>query len=190
MGNRKNSDLPRDLVPHPRYGNRVVPSGVEVYLPALKRSYLQYGIERIFPESAIRADVTKQQFSFAPREYYVDILKRCRTCGRRFLFFAREQKHWYETLQFYIYADCVLCPECRHSDQVLRRRFKRYSENVNRTDLKDRQLAGLLEDAVFLFENGLLRNQQQLRRLRNLARKRIPSYQAVRAIERVISAAH
>jgi hypothetical protein len=117
----------------------------------------------------------------------VDTLKQCRDCSRPFIFFAREQQHWYEELGFYIDADCVHCPEYRRSDQQLRRRFRRYSECIGRTDIDDRDLATLVGDAVFLWQAGVLRDEQRLRRLRNLARRRISASTATESINRVIA---
>lgn len=186
MSRRKKMDED-DLVPHPRYGTKSVPSALNVPEEEVRASYFAYRRETIYPASAILADFGRQNFSTFPRGYYVDILKTCDTCKRRFIFFAREQKHWYETLGFYIDSDCKHCIECRRSSVELRRRFRRYSETVSRDDLDDRALATLTEDAVFLWEAGLLKDEQRLRRIRNLARKRIPKSAAAKAIERVLS---
>src|SRR3569832_1064345 len=97
----------QEIVPHPRYGRTVVPSGCEATEAQIRGSFYGYRDETIFPQSAIPADLTRQNFTTFPRGYYVDILKVCRACGRSFLFFAREQRHWYEVLRFYIDADCV-----------------------------------------------------------------------------------
>lgn len=141
----------------------------------IRRSYYGYGDDvYIYPDSVIVADTAKQNHSVVPRPYYVDILKTCRDCQREFIFYAREQKHWYEKLGFYIDADCVRCPKCHTTDQTLRRRFKRYANNISRKDLSDEEFAILLGDALFLYESGLLKTDQQLRRLRNQARKRLP----------------
>ena len=177
----------QDIVPHPRYGDAVVPSGSKASPKEVRASFWRYGSDTIFPESAIRADTTRQNFTVFPRGYYVDALRKCRTCGRPFIFFAREQQHWYETLGFHIDADCVHCPECRRSDQQLRRRFQRYSESIGRADIDDRDLVTLVGDAVFLWEAGVLRDEQRLRRLRNLARRRIPGSTATTGIDRVIA---
>jgi hypothetical protein len=176
-----------NVVPHPRYGDCIVPSGVIVPTWEIL-SFWGYKRETIFPESAIPADVTRQSFTVLPRRFYVDVLKQCRTCKRPFIFFAREQQHWYEELGFNIDADCVLCAECRKSDQQLRRRFMRYSQVVSRTDLDDKELGTLVEDAVFLFDAGVLHDEQKLRRFRNLARRRIPGSTAAASIDRVIAA--
>ncbi len=177
----------QDIVPHPRYGDSIVPSGCRVSAEEVRASFWSYSTDTIFPESAIRADTTRQNFTVFPRGYYVDTLKQCRTCGRSFIFFAKEQQHWYEVLGFYIDADCVHCPECRRSDQQLRRRFRRYSESIGRADIDDRDLVTLVGDAVFLWEAGVLRDEQQFRRLRNLARRRIPGSTATTSIDRVIA---
>lgn len=187
---------PGDLVPHPRYGttsrprlgDRIAPARLKLTREEIAQSYWGYrgpGVT-IFPESAIAADLSRQNFSVVPRTYYVDLLRTCRGCGRPFIFFAREQKHWYETLGFFVDADCVRCVECRQSDRRFRRRFQRYAEHVGRPDLSDKELATLLKDAVFLFEAGVLRNEQRLRRLKNVALARIPSDPAAERIARLI----
>lgn len=177
----------QNIVPHPRYGDSVVPSGCKASAEQVRASFWRYRSDTIFPESAIRADTTRQNYTVFSRGYYVDTLKQCRTCGRSFIFFAREQQHWYEALGFFIDADCVHCPECRRSEQQLRRSFRRYAENIVRVDIDDRGLATLVGDAIFLWEAGVLRDEQRLRRLRNLARRRIPCKNATTRIDRVIA---
>lgn len=178
-----------DLVPHPRYGEKSVPSGCTASEAEVRGSYFAYKDAEIFPSSAIAADIRRQNFSTFPRGYYVDVRKTCRKCERPFLFFAREQQHWYEELGFYIDADCVHCAACRRSIRELPRRFRRYSEAVAKEELDDPALETLLADAVYLWEAGVLRDEQTLRRLRNRGRRQIPDSRAVHAIERAIAGA-
>lgn len=178
------------LVPHPRYGSDVQPSGLNVPRKIVLESYWRYEMvpeEPVFPESAIPADTARQNFCLFPRGYYVDTLKICRTCERPFLFFAREQKYWYEELGFYIDADCVRCVECRHREHVEKPRFHRYGRRVHARELSDVELEELVSDAVFLYEIGKLRKEQTLRRLKNLAVRRLPGQEATRAILEVVS---
>jgi len=175
------------VVPHPRYGNTIVSSGCNVASEEIRASFYRYRGETIFPESVIQADTTRQNFTVFPRGYYVDMLKLCRTCRRPFIFFAREQRHWYEILRFYIDADCVHCPECRRSNQELRRRFRRYSESIGHTDLNDNCLMQLAEDALFLWKAGVVRDEQRLRELRKLAMRRIPGTGAATSIDQVLA---
>jgi hypothetical protein len=51
-----------------------------------------------------------------------------------------------------------------------------------------RELATLVEDAVFLWKAGVLRREQLLRQLRNLAHRRIPSAKATKKIDEVVAA--
>jgi hypothetical protein len=176
-----------DIVPHPRYGDAVVPSGHGMTEEQVRSSFWRYREATLFPVSAIPADIRRQNFSTMARGCYVDILKTCVDCERAFLFFAREQQHWYEVLGFYVDADCVRCPACRKSEQQLRRRFRRYSEASARKEVSDEALATLVEDAVFLWTAGILRDEQRLRRLRNLALRRIPSSRAAKNVERVVA---
>lgn len=185
MPKRRATIIP-DVVPHPRYGNTVVASGCTASADEVRNSFYGYRSETIFPESAIRAEITRQNFTVLPRGYYVDILKRCRTCHRPFIFFAREQQHWYEVLGFYIDADCVHCPECQRSNQELRRRFRRFSDSIRRTDIIDIELESLVEDAVFLWKAEVLKDEQRLRQLRNLAQRRIPNSTAITSITQLV----
>ncbi len=68
------------------------------------------------PAGAVRGDPRRQLFCCeVPRYFYVDADRTCRDCGARFVFSAREQKHWYETLGFRLDANAVRCLSCRRS---------------------------------------------------------------------------
>ena len=129
--------------------------------------------EYIFVASAIAANTEKQRSCVCPRRHYVDTLRKCRGCEQWFIFFALEQRHWYEVLGFWIDADCVLCHACRRQDQRIRRAKNRYAERI--TDvvkLGSREFLTLLKDALFLTESGIIKGDAKLRRLRNIAKKR------------------
>lgn len=172
-----------DLVPHPRYGKTPRPSGHGKPDHELLAACWNGGDGDLLLDTAIPANIEKQNFVALPRMYYVDILKHCRKCGRRFIFFAREQQYWYEELKFYIYADCVLCPECRKSHQQVRRRFQRYSKLAAKKKWTDDELKQMVSDVVFLWEQGILRKVHVLRRYRNLAMKGCPTAKAAYDID-------
>jgi hypothetical protein len=68
------------------------------------------------PAGAVRGDPRRQLFCCeVPRYFYVDADRTCRDCGARFVFSAREQKHWYETLGFRLDANAVRCLPCRRA---------------------------------------------------------------------------
>lgn len=173
-------------MPHPRHGTAVVPSGHDLTEAEVRGSYYGYRDETIYPESAIPADCSRQNFSTFPRGYYVDMLMVCRACERPFLFFAREQQFWYEELHFYIDTACQYCPECRREQHEFRERLRRYSEQVGREGLSDAELATLVGDAVFLWRAGVLHDESRLRWLRNRARRSVPNDPATASIERLI----
>ncbi len=93
---RKSKDPADEIVPHPRFGNCSVPSGYAIPRDKVLNSYWGYRTheDTILPDSAIPADVSRQHYVAIPRACYVDILRPCRSCGRPFIFFAREQKYW------------------------------------------------------------------------------------------------
>ena len=63
---------------------------VHLFMDALKLDY----------DSAVRAAITKQDYSVCTRHWYIDAIFKCVDCGSEFLFSAREQQVWYEVRRF------------------------------------------------------------------------------------------
>jgi hypothetical protein len=119
--------------------------------------------------------------------WYVDTLRDCWMCKRPFLFFAREQQYWYETLRFRVEAGCNECVECRAGLRTVRRRLKRYGELLGTRELTDEDMLALASDAAFLWTKGLLRDEQRLRRIRNRALRQVPERAATRALDALVA---
>ena len=179
-------DYPRDLVPHPRFGSRSVPSGFDVPR-ALIRAVYCYDRPPVFPESAIPADISRQHFSVQPRPCYVDMMLQCHRCNRPFIFFAREQRFWYEDLGFWVDAQCIQCPECRRWRRRLRQAQQRCDQAGRTGDWADEELVALVRDAVILYEAGILRSERKLRQIKNLAESRIPGSNAAQQIAALVA---
>lgn len=133
---------------HPRYGSLPRVTGLdvengkdEVYLRCWTAAELEswtgknsfYGINPehigcLIPGTAIVADPSRQVASSIPVTHYYDIERKCRDCGHRFIFFALEQRHWYEELQFPVDADCIRCVPCRKRSRTLDHLKARYEE--------------------------------------------------------------
>lgn len=68
------------------------------------------------PNGAVRGDVWRQHFCpmcHTPKYFYVDQDRRCVQCGDDFVFAAREQKYWYESLHFHFDSVAIRCARCR-----------------------------------------------------------------------------
>jgi putative zinc ribbon protein len=122
------------------------------------------------------ARTEEQNYAVFPRRYYVDVLRTCGSCARHFIFFAKEQRYWFETLKFFVDADCVLCPDCRRESRSIQRRLRRYSDLMKRETRAEDELQVLVDDATYLFERGVLRNVAALGALKNEALRSIPGY--------------
>jgi hypothetical protein len=181
--------LPPGIVPHPRYGCAPIASGIDIPHDTLRRGYWRHQGERMFPESALLADPTRQNYTVIPRSCYVDVLRDCRTCRRPFIFFAREQRYWFETLRFYVDADCVHCPDCRRQSRALQRRLRRYSDLRRRIRPTPAELRSLVDDATYLLVHGVLRDLSTLGRLKNRALEAIPEYAGTQRLGDAIAAA-
>ncbi len=91
----------------------------------------------VIPKTAIVADVDRQTAASYPVTHYYDIVRRCRDCDRRFIFYAVEQKRWYEELEIPLEADCVRCHPCRKEMRELQEKKFRYEELSHRESLSD-----------------------------------------------------
>ena len=160
-----------DHVVHPRYGKwpgRRTSSPTKRRRPAISPDSRECARS---PGTAVEADLQRQIPSTVPVLYYYDVDTACRDCGRRFLFFAEEQKYWYEELKFYIFAEPARCPVCRKRLQYLRRMHRRYEELFH---VPERSLEETLEMAdccLTLIEEGIFSSRQteRVRMLLNLA---------------------
>jgi hypothetical protein len=81
------------------------------------------------PPGAIRGDPSRQSYCsvlHTPKYFYLDEDRECVDCGEAFVFEAKEQRYWYETLQFNLNSVAVRCPRCRGR----RRRTAEYGRQV------------------------------------------------------------
>lgn len=66
------------------------------------------------PKGAVRGHPRRQVFCCdVPKYYYRDLERVCVECGDAFTFWAKEQKFWYEELQFNFASTAVRCAPCR-----------------------------------------------------------------------------
>jgi DNA-directed RNA polymerase subunit RPC12/RpoP len=155
------ADAYDDYAEHPRFGREPLWTGRtplaepgEVYLHWINR-YLPRDPSRMgdqfrtvaastaeaadlaIPGTAVEADVARQSPSTVPVTHYFDVRRLCCDCGRPFLLFALEQKHWYEDLQLNLASDAVRCPECRYKQRSLVRLAQQYDallRQLNRSE--------------------------------------------------------
>lgn len=161
-----------DDVEHPRNGRGPRSTGLDVASngdaapgrPLVKPHWLNRG--RV-PGTAIVADVSRQVVTTMGVTHDYDLRRECRDCGRPFLFFAAEQKHWHEELGF-----------TQGSDRV-RARYEVLIGSA-RSLAEDEELA---RHCLALMEAGLFspRKGEQVRRLA----KRTPAKQARRLLRRL-----
>ncbi len=134
-----------NYVEHPRFGRgprftrlnpiEGVDKNVHLHWHTPKRARI--------PMTAIVADVSRQTPAMFPVTHYFDSGRICDGCKRPFLFFAEEQRHWYEVLGFPLEADALKCVPCRKLAQGLARAHARYDElfHLERTVEQDFEFA-------------------------------------------------
>lgn len=154
----KRSTTALRYVEHTRYGNRPIISGEYWSLNQIRQAYWGYNLrrDRIFPETAITADLSRQNYGYSPRRVYVDMEMTCRTCRRKFLFFALEQKHWFEELGFFCDAQCHHCQDCRHKAHREKRSRQDYDALIAKPEKTPADWARLETLGSALWEAGAI----------------------------------
>lgn len=171
-----------EFVAHPRFGRtprftRVRPGQA---LPGY--SLAPHHARGIIEGTAVAADLGRQCPSTIPALYYFDLKRACLDCGRPFIFFAEEQKHWYETLGFVLDADCVRCADCRRKQHRLDRWQRRFEELFHHAERSVDEQLEMAEISLDLIQAGVF-HPRQLERVRMLL-NRIPEEESKRIKQR------
>ncbi|BAJ01629.1 zinc-ribbon domain-containing protein [Shewanella violacea] len=156
MGEASNT---MDFVNHPRYGNKPVVSEYNFSSSEINSAHWRYQSVKYFP------DTDKQYYAVYPRTKYVDIEELCEVCKRPFIFYALEQKHWFEELGFYIDAHCTRCIDCRKKDQEIKQMKNSYYNLVLNKDRSPEETKTLKNVALELFQLGIIKDKTKIDRI-------------------------
>lgn len=154
-----------NYVEHPRYGscprftglNPKADPGGDVFL------HWHSPEEARIPNTAIPADLSRQVPATVPVTHYLDVRRTCRDCDRPFIFFAQEQKHWYEELGFPLESDCVRCVPCRKRQQGIALKRERYEELFHRPERTVDENLEMAECCLSLIEASVFGTKQLAR---------------------------
>lgn len=160
----------REFVAHPRYGQGPRVTGLNPQSDyATGRVFLHWhsaeGVR--IPNTAIAADVSRQAPATIPVTHYYDAKRQCADCRKPFIFFAAEQKFWYEELGFPLESDCIRCVFCRKKQQGLELSRQRYEELFHIQARTSRQNREMVECSLALVEAGIF-GRRQLERTRSI----------------------
>lgn len=118
-----------------------------------------WGCLRLDHNSAVRADISRQNYSVCPRYWYVNAIFQCARCSETFCFSAAEQKHWYEELGFYVdsYAKtCLACRQDKRKQKSLRQVYDRGIESsLQSKDIDTKKQMADIIDAMYSCEADL-----------------------------------
>ena len=145
---------------HPLYGP--IPLVAREYTWSDGKTYEWYEPDPTFrpplPEGAVRGDPSRQSYYPAfhmPKYFYVDEERECVECGVEFLFEAKEQRFWYEQLQFNLNSVAIRCRGCRSR----RRRATEFGRQVGVARARTKE--GPKDPTPFLeLAEGLVRQYQ------------------------------
>lgn len=138
------------------------------------------------PNTAIPADTQRQLPATIPVTHYFDAKRVCRNCGTYFIFFAEEQKYWYEELKFPLEANMVDCIDCRKQEQRLQQARSSYEALLSKEHRSEAEIAQLVECGLQLVEAGIY-STKTLSKLRSFV-KALDGPQATSFRQRIVSA--
>jgi hypothetical protein len=176
---KRKADKYRDYVEHPRYGRGPIFTGLnprpnmpDIYfgvsaaLEQLVENFdittLPVGFQRDFFEqsrrianTAIVANQEKQIPATFQVTHYFDLERACCDCKRFFIFFAQEQKFWYEELGFGLDSQCVRCVDCRKAEQEMARLRKQYEHLLKKETRTEKESLQMAECCATLIIDGV-----------------------------------
>ena len=157
-----------NYVDHPRFGRRPHVTGLNPQTDLTTgKPFLHWNAAERIPNTAIEADLTRQSRATVPVTHYYDVRRKCRDCDRPFIFFAQEQKHWYEELGLPLEADCVRCVPCRKRQHGLSAKRERYEELFHVAARNADESLEMAECCLSLIEAGIF-NRRQIEHVREL----------------------
>ncbi len=158
-----------DYVEHPRYGKSPRLTGLNPKAHHGGDVFIHWHSPEDcrIPGTAIVADASRQKEATVAVTHYFDVKRRCRDCDRMFIFFAEEQRHWYEVLGFGLDSDCLRCIDCRKSKQQTAGLRERYESLVGEPDRSDEGTLELIDCALTLIEDSVF-GRRSLERVRAL----------------------
>ncbi len=155
MSKRKKLDTAsidyRHFVEHPRYGREPRITGLN---PVFHHWHSDQN-GRV-ANTAIAANLSRQKPATIAMSHYFDQKRICVDCKRPFLFFAEEQKFWYEDLGFGLESQCMRCCDCRKIDQQHQAAHKRYLELCEKPERTTEEDLEWLEESCALYQAGRL----------------------------------
>lgn len=161
-------------VSHPLYGRRPCVSNEPIHIDRHEQFCMisRCGAGKFFKNTAIKADMELQKGSHYLVKYFFDEDKICIHCKRPFIFFAAEQKYWFDQLQFNIATRGQACCECRAFANELKLLKYRYDELTDHSQLTNEQTLEMARICLSLVECGVFhpRSVQTVQRLLNIIR--------------------
>ncbi len=168
----KKSDDYSGYQEHPRYGKRPRTTGLDPSnIPFDEHVFLHWhsGEGVRIPNTAVKANTDKQLPATIPVTHYFDSKRVCRKCGTYFIFFAEEQRYWYEELNFPLEANMVDCITCRKHEQELGKARKEYESLMAKRNRSNDETLRVVECGIFLVEEGIF-SHKVLSKLRGYLR--------------------
>jgi len=125
------------------------------------------GSIRVIPKTGIAADPNLE--ATVPPTHYADLDCPCVGCNRRFIFFADEQRCWYEELGLPLEAFAVRCHACRAAARGVARTRARYEALYHIEDRGRGDTLEMAECCLELMEAGIFspRQRERVRQLLN-----------------------
>ncbi|MEM6613817.1 MAG: zinc-ribbon domain containing protein [Cyanobacteria bacterium P01_C01_bin.72] len=159
------------FVKHPRYGRQPRLTGLNPQTDFEGNVFLHWHSPQScrIDNTAIAANLDQQVAATIPVTHYYDVERQCRDCARMFIFFAAEQKYWYEELKFPLESDCIRCFSCRAKQRHIARTLEQYESLFHIPDRTSEQTLMMIECCLYLIENNVFDfTSKQTQRIRTL----------------------
>ena len=80
--------------------------------------------------TAVRANISKQNYTVCPRHWYFNVSFVCEDCKRDFVWSAQEQKLWFEEYGHFVDAQATRCKNCRFRRRRVKKLKNEYDQII------------------------------------------------------------
>ena len=139
--------------------------------PSISRSWRFNKIRSVIASDVLQGNPDNQNYSVLGINWHIGVELFCKKCSRTFIFSAKEQQRWYETLKFW--ADSVPneCKECRGINRSIVILNKRLSKVLAIKSMQMNDYIEIIDIATGLIDNGVTIGGKLAQKVRMAAKK-------------------
>ena len=139
--------------------------------PSISRSWRFNKLCKILASDVVKGILQNQNYSVTGINWHIGVTLFCKKCNDTFVFSAKEQQHWYETLKFWADSVPIECQDCRGVTRSIVILNKRLSKVLVVNSMQINDYIEIVDIASGLISNGVAIGGKLAQKIRMAAKK-------------------